>query len=212
MENIGCINDFCSLRSNILIKLRTGYICNSCIEFASKIISNDITVHIFLLINRIKEKFSNYDLIKSLFEPVQISIFEDCVIKFGDKPLELTVFQKSLYILFLKYPDGLKFSDINEKIDEFNKIFHVVRINLLKSYKNRRNIATLTNNTQYYTYIPNNNFQYHKSCLNSKLGSQIGVGKSDDYLISKDLTVKSNNESTFKINLNSKYIKNNFNY
>lgn len=209
-ENIGCINDFCEKREQVVLKLRSGYICDKCIEEAILKIPNDMLLQFYQLILKIRVNFMNYDKVTALFEPEVLTIHEDGKITIGDKILYLTLLQRTYYIFFLKHLDGFEFSKLNDHLKEINSIYHYLRLNSLKSYSHRINRDNI-NNENLIASIPIANFQYHKSSLKSRLIEQLGIHKSNFYLI-KNFHEKFENssKSVFKIDLPKTKINNRF--
>jgi len=209
-NNIGCINDYCEEREQVILKLRSGYICDKCIEEANKKIANDILLQLYLLVQKIRENFMNYDKVAALFEPEVLTIHTDGKITIGNKTLDLTVFQKTYYIFFLSNIEGIEFSKIGNYLNEINNIYHSLRLYSLKSFAHRKNKEDITN-ANLIARIPIANFQYHKSSLKSQLIKQLGVHKSNFYLIKNFHEVYENGfRSVFKVNLSETNIINKF--
>jgi len=186
MVSIGCLNDFCKRRAEYIIKLRTGYICDRCIEAANeKNISNDIIIQLYLTIKHIRKKFMNFDRIVEVFEPEKLTITSDGDIIVGSKTLKLPALQKTIYILFINHLDGIDARKLqSDYLEELKKIYSLFR---------NRNFTNPIENLRYP------NFQYHKSCLNKSLKYQIGKYKSENYIIKN---FHSNGKYRFKISLN----------
>lgn len=65
-ESIGCINDFCKNKKNVILKLRTGYICDDCIENAIKSnVSPQLLIHLHEILQDIRLNFMNISKIKT---------------------------------------------------------------------------------------------------------------------------------------------------
>ena len=209
-KNIGCINDFCEEREQVILKLRTGYICDRCIEEANLKISNDELIQLYLLIQRIRENFMNFDKVTAILKPEVLIIDKDGNITIGNKILDLTIFQKTLYIFFLEHLHGFEFTEINNHLEEINRIFHTVRIHSLKSFAKRKDKDKIPNSNS-IAYISIGNFQFHKTTLNERLIMQIGEYKATFYQIKTfQMENKNGSKSVFKVDLPSRNIKNNF--
>lgn len=178
-HTIGCINDFCSKRSQIIIKLRTGYICDTCLDYATELgINNDIIIQIYLLLKELRENFTNFDRIKDRLKPEDLRITNQGSIFVGDKELKLSITQKTLIIYFASQPCGQKISEI--RIAVFNRIYQIVRFYSLKKAE-CSSVEAAIREDAFITSITPDRFKFHKNKLNACLKEQIGPYKSHYY-------------------------------
>lgn len=227
-ENVGCINDFCEEKKNVILKLRTGYICDKCIEHASKIMSNDIIVQLYKLIQNIREKFMNSDRITTLFEPEILLISENGKMEVGNIELKLSPFQKALFILMARHPEGIDiFSLQSEGLQdgglksELSDIHHTIRLKNLKKFINWENKLSILrrqkNNgrdDEPIDNLSNTNFQYHKSKMHEGIRNSFSpyTHRADIYYIEYLHQKNTDDEMTYlyKLKLDNELIENNF--
>ncbi len=116
-KSIGCINDYCKNKSDIILKLRTGYICDSCLDKAiNENVSPQLLLHIHSLLQSIREEFMNLKRIKVRLTLDNIVIDSRGKIYIGNTNLGLTAIEKTLYYFYLTHLDGFEtglFSDLN---------------------------------------------------------------------------------------------------
>lgn len=123
---IGCINDFCANKREIILKLRTADICSTCLEKMKTNISIPILHHALALMESFRVKmlyaqnFKQESPLSRLIINEQHKIF---LIDFENIEIKLTPLEKSLYLLFLKYPEGIYLSDLSEHRKELYAIY-----------------------------------------------------------------------------------------
>lgn len=127
-KSIGCINDYCKNKSDIILKLRTGYICDSCLDKAiNENISPQLLIHMHTLLQLIREEFMNLKRIKVKLTLDDIVIDSTGKIYIGNTNLGLTAIQKTLYYFYLTHLDGFEtglLSDLNIA----NELFAIYRV------------------------------------------------------------------------------------
>ncbi len=128
--SIGCINDMCMNKMEVISKLRSAYICVSCQKRAlDKNVSKVILLQIISTIQKIRDGLMNFDLIINSFEPLPTLVAEDGEIKIGDHSIEMAALPKSLFIFFLANEEGVNVSSLVDKPnkDKLVYIYHKLR-------------------------------------------------------------------------------------
>ncbi len=118
IKAIGCVNDLCQNKEQIILKLRTADICPACIK---KIQEENIDQKI---INQVLESFEgirNELLFKQKFKtqisPVPIAINERKQIllpQLNNLEIRLNPLFKTLYIFYLKHTEGVRLNELND--------------------------------------------------------------------------------------------------
>lgn len=126
--SIGCINDHCRQKSDILLKLRTGYICDSCLELA---INNNVSLQRLIdfhtSLQLIREEFMNLNLIKSNSTFDNVVVDANGEIYVGSIKLELSALEKTLYYFYLTHLNGFETRFFNDE-NTANKLFAIYRV------------------------------------------------------------------------------------
>lgn len=196
LESIGCINDMCSYKPDVMLKLRTADICDSCIDRAiEKNINPLVFEHIKESIENLRKEFVNSNRIKSTVKPLNVKVDPDRSIYIGSKTIEVPHLSKVLFIFFLKNPKGIETKLVCEHQDELLSIYREVRQNALpESIKGLFEPAKGSKPT----------FDTTKYRLNKALVEQLG-GKLAEYYIITNVEIKDGN-NIYKINLEEDYI------
>lgn len=181
---IGCLNDRCNDINDVIIKLRTGYICDTCINQArSKNISNDMIVQIYQTIKDIREKFMNFDEIQNVFIPEQLKIDTTGNFLLNEKPISLTLFQKAIYIFIVRQTEGIEISNFGQiQKNEMIEIHHTLRLNFLKAASKLVRKQDFERYNEPINNLERNNLLYHICKINERLRI-IGKEKSKTYSI-----------------------------
>lgn len=177
-KTTGCINDMCGReKDQIKNKLRAGHICTSCLNRA---LDGDIDPAIILQIQMILDKVRlgllNVERVIARVNPPVVTINEKGTVTVGEKTLTLQAIQKTMFIFYLKHPEGVKLEDLERWSEELYKIYTII--------KPSGNYSTIESLCQPYT-SPSPTFQKVKTDLNKSLKHQIGEPMSDFYIINK---------------------------
>ena len=125
-SSIGCISDFCGNKKEIIIKLRTADICSSCMEELKTNLSMPVIFHALRIMESLRVKmlyaqnFRQESPLSKLLITEQHKIF---LPDFGNVEIKLRPLEKALYLLFLKYPDGIYLSSLSAHRIELYEIY-----------------------------------------------------------------------------------------
>lgn len=148
---IGCVNDMCKQKSEIILKLRTADVCPRCMEKIKETMPLADLFHALDLMEsfRLKMLFSqnfkqnvpisklhitrNYKIYLPGFSNIEICL----------RPLE-----KILYFLFLQHPEGIMLSFLCNYRDELNRMYDQITIGNHDEMKGRINqLVNVTDNS-----------------------------------------------------------------
>jgi hypothetical protein len=193
MDSIGCINDFCENKTDVMLKLRTADICDSCLKRAEENKINPLIFdHISRIIRNTREKFVNSSRIQSMVKPDKVYIDPDREVRIGNKEVGLDPLNKVLFIFFLKNLQGIETKLICEYKDDFYEIYKEVRDN-----PDNKSIEKLVDSSK-------RNFEVNRSRLNKALSKQLGPNLAEYYII--DCVEIKDDYNKYIINLKEEYI------
>jgi hypothetical protein len=125
---IGCINDFCKHKRDVILKLRTADICPVCLDIIQE---RGVNPHIVKQVLDIIEGVRSQMLFKYRWQ--QSDQLPRMVLKgyskniifpeLGDLRVRLSPQEKSLYLLFLNHPEGIKISELPFHKKELEEIY-----------------------------------------------------------------------------------------
>lgn len=125
---IGCINDFCQHKRDVILKLRTADICPVCLEVIQQ---RGVNPHILKQVLDIIEGVRAQMLFKHRWQESdtlprmtlrgynQNIVFPDM----GDLRVRLSPQEKALYLLFLRHPEGIKLSELILHKEELKDLY-----------------------------------------------------------------------------------------
>lgn len=179
-QSEGCINDMCQNKRDIILKLRTAEICESCQDrMESENANVEACIQIQEIIERIREELISkiVNRLKPKARPLEVKkvgrkfeIFIDGI----NDAVDFEAIQRTLYIFYLKNSEGVHHYDLIRKKEELKNIYFKVRHGGTDS-----TIDLLTNPRE-------NSFIKVKGALNKKLIQLLGDALSEYYLIKKD--------------------------
>jgi hypothetical protein len=193
MESIGCINDMCLKKTDVMLKLRTADICESCINRAEEKQVNPLILdHISRIIRNTREAFVNSYRIESKVKPENVYIDPARSVTIGNKNIKLDAIYKVLFIFFLKNLEGVETKLIFNYEEDLYNIYKEVRDN-----PNKKTITKMVS-------IENNNLETYRTRLNQALVNQLGPKLAEFYILDR-VEIK-DDYNRYKINLADGYI------
>ena len=176
-EQIGCINDLCSNKAKIILKIRTGFICDTCLDsYINKGNDKKIILHIHKLINSIRKDFVNLDKICNDINLYNNVIVRKDGIQFGEKVLKLHELEMTMYIYFLQHSDGVKRSDFKTRETKQEIVNSYQNFNKLSDFDSIEKVCkSIEDGTNYFSKM--------KSQINKKLEDLLGVEIAVNYQI-----------------------------
>jgi hypothetical protein len=189
LKAIGCINDVCRLKSNIINKLKSVSICEDCRSNAkTNDIMSDYELDIFNdLLNGIKNvvviKFGQSE---KGHEPVKVDEIGNIII--NGNVFELEYLHRTLYIFFLKHNDGLPFNQISDHVNELALIYQKIKNknSKIKSVAeiNIGKIRSMVVSGRHNQYDPT--FYRKVSEINNVLKEQLDTSVVDAFMLTKN--------------------------
>ena len=125
-RSIGCINDYCPNKKEVILKLRTADICRTCMGKLKERLSMSVIHHALGLLESFRVKmlfaqnFKQELPLSTLLIDNKKKIF---LPDFENIEIKLTPLEKALYLLFLKYPEGIYLSSLSEYRIELYEIY-----------------------------------------------------------------------------------------
>ena len=126
LNPIGCVNDLCAEKKNIILKLRTADICADCMSKLKNKLSIADIQHALLIMEslRVKMLFSqNFKQNVPLSKLVMDESGKIILPEFGNIEIKLKPLEKTIYKFYLAHPEGVRFSDLRLYKDELCNIY-----------------------------------------------------------------------------------------
>jgi hypothetical protein len=126
IDPIGCVNDLCLEKKNIILKLRTADICPECMNKVRGKLSIAEIQHALNIMEslRVKMLFSqNFKQNVPLSKLVIDSKHRIFLTDFGNIEIKLRPLEKALYRLYLDHPEGIGLSFLCDYREELNNIY-----------------------------------------------------------------------------------------
>lgn len=125
---IGCISDMCVDKTQILLKMRTGDICPSCIDKIKETqVPKSMVKQVMDILKGIQESMTFRSRSDYLNTPSRMELRGHMQKVFltdlGDLEVRLTPRQRTLYLFFLQHPEGVMLSHLQEYRDEIEVLY-----------------------------------------------------------------------------------------
>ena len=124
-----CMNDFCQNKKEIIIKLSNSRICPDCLDrIKSQHVSNEMLEQVQAIFKGIQSEF-DFKVEKKPLTPSKISISDNGIIYLVDYDIVLNMPElwKTLFIFFLKHPEGVLAVNIGNYAEELKDIYKKCR-------------------------------------------------------------------------------------
>lgn len=129
--SLGCVNDFCLNKKEITLKMRTADVCEECMQLIGH---RDLPPHylnqLFSIIDGIRSNLMFRKRVGVVFKDSRIKPDLDSkkiyFIDFGNLAVRLNPKEISLYLLFLKFPDGIALNSLSDYQKELFYYYHQV--------------------------------------------------------------------------------------
>jgi len=175
---IGCISDLCMQKSDIILKMRTADICPDCVSKIENHLSAAEIHHSLSILESLRIKMLFAQNFKQNSPPSKLSIGRGGRIyltDYGNIEIRMPAMEKALYLLFLKYPDGIYISSLCDYREELYEIYsHISTRGMREDMVRRINELTNTLNDQVSVKI---------SRIKRAFTEAIGVSLADNYII-----------------------------
>ena len=128
-KSIGCVNDMCIQKRDIILKLRTADTCRSCLEKMKETVSMTVIQHALKLMESLRVKmlyaqnFRQESPLSRLLIDDQKRIF---LADFGNIEIRLRPLEKALYLLFLQHPEGILLSCLSDHRQQLCDIYMAI--------------------------------------------------------------------------------------
>lgn len=177
-QAIGCVSDLCMKKNEIILKMRTADVCASCMEHLEKALSLPEIHHALAIMESLRKKMLYAQNFRQKSPPSKLVInrkgrifltdYENLEIKFA-------TLEKAFYILFLRHPEGIYLSSLNEHREELYAIYSSIATRGTREDMRRR-INDMTN-------VLNEQSSIKMSRIKSAFTDAIGNILAEQYII-----------------------------
>ena len=193
----GCMMDFCENKKEIVLKMRTADICNDCLRVIQlREVDRPFARQVLDTMDGIRQHMMFRERSEFLNSPSKMEIrgfMKRIFLKdLGDLEMQLNPKEKTIYLFFLKHPEGVRIVDL---IDHKTEISHFYEIftNSYDTSQIEQAINLLLDPTE-------GNINQVFSRIRAKFKSAVGTRLSNLY------TIEGNPGEPFKINLNRELV------
>ena len=126
--SVGCMNDFCGNKSELILKIRTADLCSDCVKrLEDKKVHPLLASQVFEIMEATRSEILFRDRYSLLKKPSRMSITgPNFTIQFPDLAnieLKLDKIEKTIYLFFLGKPEGVKLNMLDEHREELTELY-----------------------------------------------------------------------------------------
>ena len=195
--SIGCMNDLCLQKGDIILKLKTADICKDCHQgLVDAGVDDEIIEQSFLVFEGMRTQLLFRKGLKRKRDPVAIVLNHQRRLIFpdlGNLELRLTPLEKVLYVFYLMRSEGVR---LNELCDHRQDL-----LNLYRKFAVHDDNLEIESRITSLTDPLGNSFSEKKSTLNRKIRTLLGEELGAHY------TIKGEPGSAFRVGLTLDLIK-----
>jgi hypothetical protein len=138
---LGCINDFCEHKRDIILKLRTADICIDCMHLLQGKLDPLEIQQMLDILEGVRVRMLFNQNFRQNLKPSRMRITRHGKIflsDYGNMEIKLTPLEKTLYLFFLNHPEGLMLHDLVNHKEELIHIYSRISTSgLLAEIRNR---------------------------------------------------------------------------
>jgi hypothetical protein len=152
-EPLGCMNDFCKHKKQIILKLRTADICHDCIELLRKKgIDISVIQQVLTIFESVRLRMLFAQNFKQNLKPSRLKISENnkiFLVDYDNIEIKLTPLEKTVFLLFLNHPEGIFLHNLSDhKTEIFNIYGELSGSGMLTEIHNRiESLVDITSNS-----------------------------------------------------------------
>ena len=123
---VGCVNDMCIKKPDVILKMRTADICRSCMTQLKEKVPIEVIHHALGLMESLRGKmrYAQNFMQNSLPSTIVIDINNRIFLTgFSNIEIKLRPLEKALYFLFLRYPKGIYLTSLCDHRQELYDIY-----------------------------------------------------------------------------------------
>ncbi len=174
-----CINAFCPNEFELEFKLRSGYICDDCIqEFIGNRLNLEIYEQITATLKNIAYSLNNSSITNLKTKPDRLVVDDVGNIKIGDKVLKLDAKHRTIYLFYVLFNDSaFEFKNLISYKDVFIRIYSSFKTNpdnevisrFLGEEENRKKKQLLESNIDVNIKLAKDNLRKYRKTISDQL-------------------------------------------
>jgi hypothetical protein len=174
--SVGCMNDFCGNKSELILKIRTADLCTDCVKrLEDKKVDPLLANQVFEIMETMRSEILFRDRYSLLKKPSRMNISgPNFTIRFPDLAnieLKLDKIEKTIYLFFLGKPKGVKLNMLDEHREELTELYLKVSPTSDRATATRR-INERTDNA--HTQKISETISKIRKKINNLLGEEMG--------------------------------------
>lgn len=131
LQPTGCMMDFCGDRRDVMFKLRTADICPTCLATIRASGADSALVNqVFTLMEQIRRQLLFRERFAITLQPSRMEIRGNqhriFLTDLGDLEIHLTPLEKTVYLLFLRHPEGIAMHSVSDHLGELRDAYSSV--------------------------------------------------------------------------------------
>jgi len=175
-KSVGCMNDFCGNKTELILKIRTADLCSDCVkQLEKKEVDPLLANQVFEIMEAMRGEVLFRDRYSLLKKPSRMSITgPNYKIQFPDLAnieLKLDKIEKTMFLFFLGKPEGVKLNMLDEHREELTELYLKVSPTSDRATATRR-IHERTDNTN--TQKISETISKIRKKINNLLGEEMG--------------------------------------
>jgi len=123
---LGCINDFCNNKQEVILKLRTADICTDCMKLLDGKLQPVEVQQMLTVFEAVRLRILFNQNFRQNLKPSRLHVSKHGRVflpDYGNIEIKLTPLEKTLYLFYLNHPEGVLLTELATYKEEFRRIY-----------------------------------------------------------------------------------------
>jgi hypothetical protein len=178
MKPIGCISDFCANKSDIRLKLRTADICGQCMSLFTTYTPPVVIGQMISIMEAVRSRMLYHQNYRANEKPGRLLVTRHYKITLPDYSnitVKLTPLERTLYICYLRHPEGIRLTDLCDHREELISIYSMISTKGL--------LADIQNSISSMVDVTSNSASEKLAKIKAAFVNAIGEGLAEHYIV-----------------------------
>ena len=175
---VGCLNDLCMNKNDIILKMRTADVCLECMQKVRGRLSEPEIHHAIFILESLRIRMLYAQNFRQKSPPSRLSIRTNGRIyltDYANAEIRMPSMEKAIYLLFLNYPKGIYLGRLDRHAEELRQLY--------RRFSTRGEAEDMDRRIDDLLSLPSDQLSVKVSRIKRAFTDTIGASLADHYII-----------------------------